>query len=73
MHSYLEELHEVMHVMNTKKRVKPWMAIKLDMEKAYDRVDWDFILQSLKELGFDEKWITWIEQCIKNTITIVNY
>lgn len=66
--------HEIMHMVNTKKIVRPWMAIKLDMEKAYDRVEWNFILQSLKDLGFDEKWNKWVEQCIKTTFfsVIVN-
>lgn len=43
------------------------MAIKLDMEKAYERVEWDFTLKGLQDLGFDMKWIEWVEQCIKTT------
>ena len=33
---------------------------KLDLEKAYDKVDWNFILTIMKKMGFGEKWIRWI-------------
>ncbi|RVW45556.1 Transposon TX1 uncharacterized 149 kDa protein [Vitis vinifera] len=37
---------------------------KLDIEKAYDRVSWSFLLVVLKEMGFGERWIKWIDWCI---------
>ena len=37
---------------------------KLDIEKAYDHVDWKFLLAVLKQMGFGERWIKWIEWCI---------
>ncbi|RVW99833.1 Transposon TX1 uncharacterized 149 kDa protein [Vitis vinifera] len=37
---------------------------KLDIEKAYDRVSWSFLLAVLKEMGFGERWIKWIDWCI---------
>ncbi|XP_047978624.1 uncharacterized protein LOC125220501 [Salvia hispanica] len=36
--------------------VSPNMVLKLDMEKAYDRVQWPFLLKVLKYMGFSEKW-----------------
>lgn len=36
------------------------MAIKLDMEKAYDGLEWQFIGTCLSHLGFSEKWINWV-------------
>lgn len=37
---------------------------KLDMEKAYDYVNWDFLLYLLGRCGFGERWRTWICCCI---------
>jgi hypothetical protein len=37
---------------------------KLDMEKAYDHVDWNFLLYLLRRCGFREKWCLWIKHCI---------
>ena len=37
---------------------------KLDIEKAYDHIRWDFILQTLERMGFGSKWIRWMNWCI---------
>ena len=37
---------------------------KLDIEKAYDHIRWDFLLQTLERMGFGSKWIRWIHWCI---------
>ncbi|RVX07825.1 Retrovirus-related Pol polyprotein from type-1 retrotransposable element R2 [Vitis vinifera] len=33
-------------------------------EKAYDNVDWSFLLTVMQKMGFGEKWIGWIKWCI---------
>ena len=61
--------HEVLHFLktsNAKKRCS--MAVKTDMSKAYDRLEWEFIELVLTRLGFDSKWIRLIMQCI-STVT----
>ncbi|RVW49339.1 LINE-1 reverse transcriptase-like [Vitis vinifera] len=37
---------------------------KLDIEKAFDHVGWKFLLTVLKQMGFGQRWIMWIEWCI---------
>ena len=38
--------------------------IKLDLEKAFGDVNWDFLMNVLKGFGFRENWLTWMKMCI---------
>lgn len=40
------------------------MAVKTDMSKAYDRLEWSFIKCVLATLGFHDKFITLILECV---------
>ena len=44
------------------------MAVKLDMNKAYDRVEWGFIEKIMEHMSFHERWINLIMHCI-TTVT----
>ncbi|XP_056698604.1 uncharacterized protein [Spinacia oleracea] len=62
--------HELMSYINRAKARKKFFAVvKLDMNKAYDRVRWDFLFQALQEFGFPPYWVHIIRQCI----TTVSY
>ena len=41
-----------------------FMALKLDISKAYDRVEWVFLEKILLKMGFQDTWVAMIMQCI---------
>ncbi|RVW12371.1 putative ribonuclease H protein [Vitis vinifera] len=49
---------------STLKNNESAILCKLDIAKAYDNVDWTFILTVMQKMGFGDKWIRWIKWCI---------
>ncbi|XP_056688684.1 uncharacterized protein [Spinacia oleracea] len=64
--------HELLHMVNSRKA--DMAVIKVDMSKAYDRVDWTFLLKVLHAYGFSAKWIQLISQCVSTVSfrTLIN-
>ena len=59
--------HEVFHALRTNPSCKAkFVAIKTDMSKAFDRVEWFFLEALLLKLGFSPKWVSWIKLCISS-------
>lgn len=55
----------IMHFMKRKNKGKDsWMALKLDMSKAYDRVEWNFLEAVLTKLGFGGRVIKLFMGCM---------
>jgi len=59
--------HEMLHTLKQKRGRGGLMAINIDMENAFDKMEWPFLLAILKQLGFHDKWINWIRICISTT------
>ncbi|GKC23951.1 RNA-directed DNA polymerase, eukaryota, partial [Tanacetum coccineum] len=58
-------LNEVLHWCSKKK--KKSLIFKVDFEKAYDSVRWDFLEDVLKKFGFGNKWCNWILCCLNSS------
>lgn len=56
--------HELVHSVH--KSGEPGCVIKLDYDKAYDRVNWDFLFKILESRSFSPCWVKSIERVIKN-------
>ena len=41
-------------------------GLKLDMAKAYDRVEWPFLERVLKSMGFPTNWVSLIMNCVSS-------
>ena len=60
-------VQEIIHTM-ARKKGKGWMmAMKLDLENAYDRLEWNFIRYTLKLLRIPNNLISLIMSCISSS------
>ena len=57
--------HEIMDTLKKKKGKKfSFGALKIEMSKAYDKVNWNFLKVVLTTMRFDPKWIGRIMECV---------
>ncbi|KAL0006567.1 hypothetical protein SO802_008069 [Lithocarpus litseifolius] len=60
--------YETLHTMHCRKKGKRGcMTLKLDVSKAYDRVEWPFLQGVMQRLGFPETWIERVMSCVTTT------
>lgn len=52
--------HELMNSLHTKNLKNKFMALKLDIAKAFDKVEWSFIDLVMEKMGFCRQWRDWI-------------
>jgi hypothetical protein len=58
--------YECVHAIKKKRGKKGPCAVKLDIHKAYDRVEWCFLEKMMLKLGFDARWVSLIMSCVSS-------
>jgi hypothetical protein len=59
--------YECIHSIKNKRKGKVGSCVvKLDMHKAYDRVEWLFLESMMRRLGFAERWISLMMACVRS-------
>jgi hypothetical protein len=59
--------YEISHFQKNKRKGREgYLALKLDMSKAYERVEWDFVNAMLIKLGFHQTFTYLIMKCVRS-------
>ena len=65
--------HEYIHFLNNKRFDKDgFIAIKLGVSKAYDRLEWMLLTNVMQKLGFCSQWVNWVMECIPSVSYSIN-
>ena len=64
-------IQELIHTIGRAKGRTGYMAIKLDLEKAYDKLEWSFIREMLIRFNFPKNLIELIMSCISSVTTLL--
>ncbi|GAU16656.1 hypothetical protein TSUD_326060 [Trifolium subterraneum] len=67
---------EVIHALKRKTQGRRGeLALKIDISKAYDKVDWGFLRGVMTKMGFTDVWIRWVMICVSsvNYSVLMNY
>lgn len=68
IHDNILIAHEILNTFSKNQAKGRYMAIKLDIEIAYDGMEWNFIKKCFIDLSFCEKWTKWM-QCTTTTFS----
>ena len=66
---YLAWTFEYIHQCNQSKQ--PIIILKLDFEKAFDKIEYKTIIAMLKAKGFGPRWINWVTNILQSASTSV--
>ena len=56
--------HELLHSFKRRKVKGGFVALKIDLQKAYDHVNWKFLQAVLSNFGFDDRFVKWVMECV---------
>lgn len=62
-------VQELIHTIGRTKGRKGYTTIKIDLEKAYDRIEWSFIREMLIMFNFPDKLVELIMSCVSSVST----
>ncbi|GKU98532.1 hypothetical protein SLEP1_g11525 [Rubroshorea leprosula] len=54
-----------------KKKKRKTIMFKINFEKAYDKVSWEFLEYMMQRMGFYDKWRKWIGECLRKSLVSV--
>ncbi|GJY96332.1 RNA-directed DNA polymerase, eukaryota, reverse transcriptase zinc-binding domain protein [Tanacetum coccineum] len=54
-----------------KRKKSKLMVFKIDFEKAFDSISWDFLLRVMHFMGFSDNWIKWISGCLNSATSSI--
>ncbi|XP_039119691.1 uncharacterized protein LOC120255989 [Dioscorea cayenensis subsp. rotundata] len=58
-------VQEMIHTINQDRTTPPRMILKVDIEKAYDTINWNIIYATLIKMNFPSIWISYIRACLE--------
>ena len=58
-------VHETIHSLKVGKILG--MLLKLDLSKAYDKLNWKFLVGVLQTFGFKDQWTEWVMKLVSST------
>jgi Reverse transcriptase (RNA-dependent DNA polymerase) len=61
--------HEILYSMHRFK--EPGLLLKLDFEKTFDNVNWNYIQHTFLQQGFDPKWVKWMKSILWGGYSVV--
>lgn len=72
--SIVDNIHLAQELLRkyARKHGSPRCMLKVDIQKAYDTVDWDFIREVLTYLNFLSIFISWIMECVTTTSYLIS-
>ncbi|XP_062014434.1 uncharacterized protein LOC133730954 [Rosa rugosa] len=60
--------HEIFHHLKLSKSGDNYaFGLKLDMNKAYDRIEWNFLQAVLLKMGFADRWVNLVMNCVTSS------
>lgn len=71
MQNDLFNLRRFLNILHTQSTKTPEIALSIDAEKAFDRVEWDYLLYTLHKFGFGHKFISWLRLLYSTTLARV--